>query len=190
MRRIVVGFLVLFCIALSGIFLIETGVHSADAGTLPSNASRVELRLGGEPAPTGDGLSNHAGSGVTVSLKPTAPPTWQPPEPTLRHVVKQGDNLSKIALAYLGSRKPEAVARIQKANKLKSPKDLKIGVTLQIPVAKFERFVSDGLRTVGAVAERYYGDPATTAPLFHANPTLPREKDSKIPMGFTVFVPK
>lgn len=190
MRRIVVGFLVLFTIALCGIFLVESALRSADAKDGAGAHDRfVKLTLGGEPRPD-DGLSNHDGSGVTLVKSPSDERTWQPPEPVLRHTVQKGETLSRVATEYFGSGAKELVDRISKANRIKSPKDLKIGAVLTIPVEKFDRFVSDGRRTVTDVAKRYYGDETRTKPLYHANPNLPKETDARIPLGFTVFVPR
>lgn len=190
MRRIVVGFLVLFSIALCGIFLVESNVRSAGAKGPTGDGDRyVKLTLGGQPTDD-DGLSNHDGSGVTLTRPANEERTWQPPEPVLRHTIQKGDNLTRIATEYFGSGSKELIDRISKANRIKSPKDLKIGVVLTIPVEKFDRFVSDGRRTVKDVAKRYYGDETRVKPLHHANPNLPKEADARIPLGFTVFIPR
>lgn len=190
MRRIVVAFLVLFTIVLSGIFLVEQRVRSAEAADgAGANDRYVKLTLGGSPNDD-DGLSNHAGSGITITQATDEDRSWQPPEPVLRHTVVSGDNLSRIATEYYGTHSKALVDRILKANKIKSPTELKIGTVLTLPVEKFDRFVSDGRRTTKDVALRFYGDETRTKPILHANPNLPKNVDDKIGLGFTVFIPR
>lgn len=195
MRRMIVGFVVLFAIAFCGICFVEYGARVRKAGAASDDTDSRSFRLviGGAPS-AGDPAASDAAGGKSQNDAGTEAASeqqpWREPDPVLRHKVAKGDTPTKIALEYLGTGSKEAVDRILQANKLKSPKELKIDSVLKIPVARFEKPISDGKKSVRDFAKRYYGSEDRCQPLRHANPNLPKDSSAKVPMGFTVFVPR
>ncbi len=202
MQRVAVGILILFLIAVCGIILVETA-GSGDAPNADPDVDRtLKFMIGGNNprSKSGDSESDpvaearekkptdRASNSAPTSKAPKLP--WKAPDPILRYKIEKGDNPMKIATEFFGAGTPELVDRILKANNLKSARDLKIGVELKIPVDHFERFIADGRRNSRDVAKRYYKADSILAPLRHANPNLPKDPTTPIPVGFTVFIPR
>src|SRR3990167_3061134 len=75
------------------------------------------------------------GSHVNTPGSATASFSMEPEEPSfILHKVKRGDNLSDIAQKYLGNRNLHMEIYNANRDDLMNPNDLRIGMTLKIPV--------------------------------------------------------
>lgn len=111
---------------------------SVSSATPQAAAKPVQL----PPAPAGSQplpASAPAGDGVKVSPQGSATPTLalvgEPPQPQfIDHVVKRNETLGKIAQQHLGSFDKNMVIFNANRDQLDNPDDLRIGMTLKIPV--------------------------------------------------------
>lgn len=208
MRRMALGFLVLAVVVLGGIVLIEKTSGTAPRANALSSGNRALALFGGDgsapsappihrPPPGGphephepDASDGDAQGFESVDGPVPLKPVAQAPAKEFSYTVVGGDNLASIATRFLGSPAPEVVERIRKRNGMKAAKDLRIGDKLVIEVARYETWVADGTKTLRDVATRFYGKPDRTAPLFNANPSLPKKVDAKVRVGTLIYIPR
>ena len=190
--------------ALEGVF---------DPGLFPAGDNRETLS---DASAVGTAPSPNLGSDLPDTGSMPVDRTAEPTARTVEHVVKAGDTLWGLAKRYYGN--ALRLSAIQEANRSQLPRrdsPLRVGMKLVIPdvsvtsgtagaggtavlpdaapgevtAVEHDTYVVRSGDTLGAIAQRFYGDDRMTRPIISANPRL-AANPNRIVVGWKLRIPK